>query len=138
MGRLGVCVVKVFGLSIALVWVSGCASVHSSANQVGDLRAQSSEPSPNQPSSTASTDSPTAHGRILTLDLADRTDSVGDPPYTEPLFSKEYGMLLLQDTGYLLTRPLHWEKREWVWFSVATVGLVGMSFLDRAFSEIVQ
>jgi len=75
---------------------------------------------------------------MLTLDLADRTDSVGDPPYTEPLFSKEYGSLLWQDTRYVLTSPLHWEKREWVWFSVATAGLVGMSFLDRAFSEIVQ
>ena len=75
---------------------------------------------------------------MLTLDLADRTDSVGDPPYTEPLFSKEYGSLLWQDTRYVLTTPLHWEKREWLWFSAATVGLVGMTFLDRAFSEIVQ
>ena len=75
---------------------------------------------------------------MLTLDLPENTDSAGDPPYVEPLFSKEYGFLLLQDTGYVLTAPLHWEKREWLWFGVATVGLAGMTFLDRAFSEIVQ
>src|SRR5438874_1782244 len=137
MARLGGCVVKAFAVSIALVWGSGCASVHSSANQFADVRTQSSEQSPKESSSTRPTPE-SSRGRMLTLDLADRTDSVGDPPYTEPLFSKEYGMLLLQDTGYVLTRPLHWEKREWVWFSVATAGLAGMTFLDRAFSEIVQ
>src|SRR5947207_7432430 len=140
MARLVGCVLKVFVLSIALVWTSGCASVHSSADQFTDLRTQSSEQSASQsPTTTSPAPVPESpQGRMLTLDLADKTDSVGDPPYTEPLFSKEYGSLLWQDTRYVLTSPLHWEKREWVWFSVATAGLVGMTFLDRAFSEIVQ
>src|SRR5689334_15545678 len=138
MAGLGGCVLRGLSLSVVLAWASGCASVHSGANTAAGLQTQASEQTPS-PSSTATSESPaSSQGRMLTLDLAERTDSVGDPPYTEPLFSKEYGVLLWDDTGYVLTRPLHWEKREWIWFSVATVGLVGMSFLDRAFSEIVE
>ena len=139
MARWAGCSLKAFAVSIALVWASGCASVHSSANVDAELRPQATEKSTQESARTSSTSTASYHPAMVTLDLPSRReDSVGDPPYTEPLFSKEYGSLLGQDTRYVLTAPLHWEKREWLWFSVATVGLAGMTFLDRAFSEIVQ
>src|SRR5467141_2397681 len=101
MARLGGCVLRGFAVSIALMWASGCSSVHSSANHFADVQAQSSEQSASQTPTTAPPPPAPSQGRMLTLDLADRADSVGDPPYTEPLFSKEYGSLLWQDTRYV-------------------------------------
>src|SRR5438477_352501 len=68
MARLGGCVVKSFAVSIALVWGSGCASVHSSANQFADVRTQSSEQSPKESSSTTPPTPESSQGRMLTLD----------------------------------------------------------------------
>jgi membrane-associated phospholipid phosphatase len=57
---------------------------------------------------------------------------------TEPLFSIEFPKLLLRDTWYVLTSPVHWDARDWVIFSAATLGVAAVAFLDNPIQTQVQ
>src|SRR2546425_9842781 len=76
---------------------------------------------------------------MMSLDLPNPTvDRAGDPPYVEPLFSKQYGLLLLQDTRHILTAPFYWDKYNWLWCGAAGAGLAAMTLLDKEFAAFVQ
>ncbi len=49
----------------------------------------------------------------------------------ESLFSKDYYKLLFEDTKYVLTAPVRWEMKQWLTFSVATLGVGAVTLLDR-------
>jgi membrane-associated phospholipid phosphatase len=65
-------------------------------------------------------------------------DRAGDPDYVEPVFSKEYGKLLLGDVHHVLTAPFHWDARQWAWAGAAMAGLGAMTLLDRPFGDFVE
>jgi len=46
--------------------------------------------------------------------------------------------LLLKDTRHVLTAPLYWEKREWLWLGAASAGLGAMTLLDKPFADFVH
>jgi membrane-associated phospholipid phosphatase len=69
----------------------------------------------------------------LTLNVAYAGE---DPSATEPtpeisFFSKDYFKLLYEDTKFVLTAPARWEKKEWVTFSLATLGVATVALLDK-------
>ena len=70
--------------------------------------------------------------RIEGVDLA------GDPLYLEPFFSKEYGHLLLEDVQHVLTAPVRWDTKQWLWAGAAVGGLAAMTLLDKSFSEFIE
>lgn len=49
----------------------------------------------------------------------------------ESLFSKEYFGLLLEDTKTVLTAPARWQKKEWVTFSAAILGIGALAVFDK-------
>lgn len=76
---------------------------------------------------------------MVSLDLpAAGHDRSYDNSYVEPLFSWEYGKLLLADTRHVFTAPLHWDRGQWIWFGGAAAGLTAMVLLDKPFSEFVE
>jgi len=104
------------------------------------LSTSGSEP-PDQPSFRSSPQAQQAPAKPATMSIelpARRVDAAGDPNYVEPLFSKEYGMLLLQDTRHVLTAPYYWDKKNWLWFGAASAGLAAMSLLDKEFASFVE
>jgi membrane-associated phospholipid phosphatase len=58
--------------------------------------------------------------------------NVSPAPYVERLFSKEYGLLLYEDTKEVFTAPGHWGTREWAVFGGLSATVVGLTFADRA------
>ncbi len=67
-----------------------------------------------------------------------KLDQSVDPGYVEPLFSTEYGKLLLEDTAHVLTAPFHWDRKEWLWVGASGAGLVALSFFDKSVSQFVE
>jgi hypothetical protein len=57
---------------------------------------------------------------------------------TENLFSLEFPKLLLRDTWYILTSPVHWDAHDWLTFSVAALGVGAVAFLDHPIQTQVQ
>ncbi|HME44204.1 MAG TPA: phosphatase PAP2 family protein [Syntrophorhabdales bacterium] len=57
---------------------------------------------------------------------------------TESLFSLDFPKLLLRDTWYVLTSPVHWDAHDWLTFSVATLGVGAVAFLDHPIQTQVQ
>jgi membrane-associated phospholipid phosphatase len=49
----------------------------------------------------------------------------------ESLFSTDYFKLLFEDTKYVLTSPTRWGARQWMTFSVATLGVGAVALLDK-------
>jgi membrane-associated phospholipid phosphatase len=50
---------------------------------------------------------------------------------TEGLFSLDFPKLLLRDTWYVLSSPVRWDAHDWLTFSVATLGVGAVAFLDK-------
>ncbi len=48
------------------------------------------------------------------------------------------GSLLIEDTRYVLTAPLRWEKRNWLRFSAGTLGVGMVALLDRPVRDGMQ
>lgn len=65
------------------------------------------------------------------LDVKSTATNVRREQYVEPLFSKEYGLLLYQDTKEVFTAPGHWGTKEWAVFGGLTSVVIGLNFADR-------
>ncbi len=61
-----------------------------------------------------------------------------EPP-VEPLLSHRYAMLLLKDTGHVLSAPLRWSLRDWALFGADTALVIGTAAaLDRPIQKYAQ
>ncbi|HEY0456660.1 MAG TPA: phosphatase PAP2 family protein [Verrucomicrobiae bacterium] len=120
---------RAVALCVMGTFLSGCGSIHSPAKSAGFT-----------PADRASTEKTTAADTqpMLTLETQKpKMDSAANPGYTEPLFSKEYGKLLLLDGQHIATAPFHWDGKQWLWAGAAGGGLVAMSLLDKQFASFV-
>lgn len=55
------------------------------------------------------------------------------------LFCPDYGKLLLQDVGYVLTAPIRWESRDWKILGLGTLAIAGTAaLLDKPVHEASQ
>jgi membrane-associated phospholipid phosphatase len=52
---------------------------------------------------------------------------------------RSFGTQLVYDTKYVLTAPLRWDSRDWLWFGAATAAVVGTGILaDKRESDPVE
>lgn len=56
----------------------------------------------------------------------------------EEVSVKDYGYLLIQDAGYILSEPLRWETKEWRRFSLYTAGIGSILLLDDEIYDVIQ
>lgn len=61
--------------------------------------------------------------------------SISASAVPECLFCLDYGKLILSDTVHVLSAPLRWEKKEWLVFSLATLGIGITALLDKPVFE---
>ena len=65
------------------------------------------------------------------LAAPERKDQPQERGATENLFSLDFPKLLLRDTWYVLSSPVRWDAHDWLTFSVATLGVGAVAFLDK-------
>lgn len=69
----------------------------------------------------------------------DRLEAAVGQPTVCPLRSREYGVLVLEDTRHILTAPIHWKTREWMLAGVGTGAVIGVAaVLDRPIQTAMQ
>jgi membrane-associated phospholipid phosphatase len=75
-----------------------------------------------------------------TIAIVPVTDSppkghAGQIAYVEPLFSKEYGKLVIQDVREVFTAPVRWRTKEWVALGILGGTVAGFTYLDEAIRD---
>ncbi len=121
------------------LWLSGCArfqprstlSAPASGGMTSQFPKERHEADENQP----------GRPRLISLELpaeARQDLPTGDTAYTEPLFSGEYGKLLLQDTREVFTAPLRWDTKDWLTVSLAGASIAGLMFVDKPIQDFLR
>ena len=57
---------------------------------------------------------------------------------TAPVTLKDYGRMLILDTGYIISGPVHWDTKAWGKFSLYTAGICSILLLDDELYEVMQ
>lgn len=121
------------------LWLSGCARFQP--------RSPLPPPAPGAVTGNASKERPETNEnqpdrpRLISLQMpAEARQDLprGDPAYTEPLLSAEYGKLLLQDTREVLTAPLRWDTKDWLTVSLAGASVAGLMFVDKPIQDFLR
>ncbi len=73
-----------------------------------------------------------------TPETTDETGSAAELAIKECLLCLDYGRLLLQDVGYILSSPVGWKKDDWLTFSLGALGVGAVALLDKPIRDGVQ
>ncbi|OPY71128.1 MAG: PAP2 superfamily protein [Syntrophorhabdaceae bacterium PtaU1.Bin034] len=93
-------------------------------------------PNPKTPASVEG--APAGREGSSTAVKASRPGAGSKPAPGESFFSKDYFGLLLEDTTHVLTAPARWEKKEWITFSLAALGVGAAVLLDKPVWDMIQ